>query len=586
MSRWFGIDLGTTHSALAALDDTHGRPEPFPVPQTTSPGEVSALTLLPSFIYLPVADELPESAFALPWGRTDNLLGEFARRHGAANPGRLISSSKSWLSHDKVDRRGAILPWDGDDGDIARRSPVEAATSLLRHLRHAWNHAHPDAALEDFDTVLTVPASFDAVARELTVEAARAAGLQNLRLLEEPQAAVYAWLADRGEAWRDELNVGDLLLVCDIGGGTTDFSLIQVQESDGKLTLDRIAVGDNILLGGDNMDLALAYTLQASLEDGGKVLDDWQFRALVHAVRRAKENLLADATRTKDPVVIPSRARRLIGGSTKTELTRETLEAVVLEGFLPRVEASARPDGGRRSALASTGLPYASDAAITRHLSAFLGRESLVDNGHSLAHPTALLFTGGVTKAPEIRERIHAQLAAWLEADGASAPRILSGADADLAVARGAAYYARIADEGGMKIRSGISQSYYVGVERPGLAVPGMAPKLDAVCVAPFAMDEGSTHALDQTFALVLGEPVAFRFFGSNDRREDAPGTKLSPAALNELAPIETILDGTPGKTCHVRLESTVTEVGTLELCAKDTASDAQWALSFDVRGS
>lgn len=588
-----GIDLGTTNCALAftPLAEEDAVPAAFPIPQVVHPGEVRAQELLPSFLYLPSDVELPAGAVALPWDPdAKEAVGTFARARGAGTPTRLVSSAKSWLSYAGVDRRGAILPW-GAPEEVTRLSPLEASARYLQHLRAAWDAEHPDAPLAEQDVVLTVPASFDAVARELTVEAARRAGFdESLRLLEEPQAALYAWLADRGPAWRQEVTVGDVVLVCDIGGGTTDFSLMAVREEDGSLHLERVAVGDHILLGGDNMDLTLAYAVRARLEREGTKLDDWQMRALTHSCRVAKEALLGDEEKDAHPLVIPGRGSKLIGGTIRAELSRDEMEATLLDGFFPVVTADERPQAPRRVGLTALGLPYAHDPAITRHLAAFLGRGSLErSEGQTFVHPTAILFNGGVTRSPVIRERIRAILASWLEAEGGSAPKVLEGVHPDLAVSRGAAYYARARSKGGVRIKGGTARAYYVGVERAELAVPGIPPRVDALCIAPFGMEEGSEAELAQPFGLVVGEPVSFRFFASSTRREDEVGTVVEPEDLNELAPIETAMEGPTGAVAHVRLQARVTEVGTLELSAVEEgagegAKGRRWKLSFNVR--
>jgi hypothetical protein len=434
-----------------------------------------------------------------------------------------------------------------------------------------------------------VPASFDAVARELTVEATTFAGFDEPPiLLEEPQAAMYDWLAQRGDAWRRELAVGDVILVVDIGGGTTDFSLICAQESEGSLQLERVAVGDHILLGGDNMDLALAYAVKARLQGEGTKLDDWQMRALTHACRVAKEALLGDDPPAEHPLVIPGRGTKLVGGTIRTSLARAELDAVLLDGFFPAVEVHAPLHAPRRAGLTALGLPYPSDAAMTRHLAAFLRRSGQTRGSgeQSFVHPTAILFNGGVTRSPMIRDRITTVVEAWVEAEGGRVPRVLAGADPDLAVCRGAAYYARMRREGGIRIRGGTAQAHYVGIERSELAVPGIPPTLDAVCVAPFGMEEGSEVALGQPFGLVLGEPVSFRFFGSSSRKDDTVGTVTDPGDLTELAPIETTLEGTAGEVVQVRVHARVSEVGTLELSAVEEGTGRRWKLSFDVRGA
>jgi molecular chaperone DnaK (HSP70) len=582
--RAVGIDLGTTHCALAfcALADEAAGPETFAVPQVVHAGEVAPRPLLPSFLYLPSEVELPAGALALPWdaGRA-YAVGHLAREHGAKVPARLVASAKSWLSFAGVDRRGAILPW-GAPEEVPRLSPLAASARYLAHLREAWDAENPGAPLSGQELVVTVPASFDAAARELTVEAAHLAGLgENLTLLEEPQAALYAWLAGTGDGWRDQVGLGDLILVCDVGGGTTDLSLIAVGEVDGSLSLERVAVGDHILLGGDNMDLALAYAVRARLEAEGKTLDDWQMRALTHGCRLAKETLLADASLAETPVVIPGRGTKLVGGTIRTALSRAVLESTLVDGFFPVVDADARPQAPRRIGLSALGLPYAQDPAITRHLAAFLGRHRA---------PTAILFNGGVTKAPLLRDRIVSVIGGWLEASGAPPPKVLEGIDPDLAVARGAAYYGRVRHGRGVRIRGGTARSYYVGIERAELPVPGLPPRIDAVCVAPFGMEEGSETELPEPMGLVVGEPASFRFFASTVRRDDAVASVVDPAdGLEELPPIETVLEaeggGEAGALVPVKLHARVTEVGTLELSCVDPRSDRRWKLEYNVRG-
>lgn len=586
-----GLDLGTTNVGLAVARAEGEPPASALLPQVVHEGEVADRPLLPSFLYLPGPAELKEGAIALPWDPArPYVVGAFAREQGARIPGRLVSSAKSWLSYAGVDRREAILPW-GAPEEVEKVSPVEASARYLRHLREAWDHHHPDLPFTSQDLVLTVPASFDAVARELTVEAARAAGVgENLTLLEEPQAALYAWVASQPD-WRKQLSVGDLILVCDIGGGTTDFSLIAVLEEEGNLELRRVAVGDHILLGGDNMDLALAYALRARLEEKGQKIDDWQLRALVHSVRQAKEQLLGDPALPAAPVVIPGRGSRLIGGTIRAELDRATLESVLLDGFFPRVDASARPEAPRRVALTALGLPYAHDPAFTRHLAAFLGRQidsaaalpaGVRTEGRSFLHPTAILFNGGVTKAPLVRERILEVLQGWISAEGGAPAKVLEGGDPDLAVARGAAYYGLVRRGRGVRIRGGSARSYYVGIERAELAVPGVPPRVDAICVAPFGMEEGSETTLPDPLGLWVGAPASFRFFASSSRREDEVGTPVDPSELEELPPIETTLQGEEGAVVPVRLRARLTEVGTLELFAVESAG-REWRLEYQV---
>jgi hypothetical protein len=599
-----GIDLGTTHSALSWVDlqapeGAAQAPQIFPIAQQSGPGAVQDIGLLPSFLYLPNAAEFAPSDLALPWNAApDAITGEWARRHGALTPIRLVSSAKSWLGHAGVDRRAGILPADAPP-EVERLSPLAASTRYLQHLRDAWNQQHPEAPFEQQSVSVTIPASFDPGARELTAEAAQAAGYRGVTLLEEPQAALYSWIANSGGDWRKQVQVGDIILVVDVGGGTSDFSLIAVTENAGNLELTRVAVGEHILLGGDNMDLALAHGVARQLAAEGKTLDPWQMRALTYACRQAKEQLLSQPELPSVTLTVPSRGSKLIGGAVKAELPRELLTTIILEGFFPTVGSDARPLSRPRAGLTQIGLPYAQDAAITRHLAALLGRQLGATDalagfsareGASFLHPTAVLFNGGVFKSELLTQRVLVTLNAWLAADGAPAVRLLQGADLDFAVARGAAYYGQVRQGQGIRIRGGTAQSYYVGIESSMPAVPGLEPPVQALCVAPFGMEEGTQAALPpQQLGLVVGESVRFRFFGSSVRREDQPGTMLdfwSPEELQELAEIEATLpaDGRAvGDVVPVQLRAHVTEIGTLELLA-EAAGGQQWKVEFDVR--
>jgi molecular chaperone DnaK (HSP70) len=598
MATFVGIDLGTTNSALAfaeASPDGEAPPsiKSLPIPQVVGLGEVGERSVLPSFLYLPSAKEFAANALDLPWSKAgERIVGAFARDQGAKVPGRLVGSAKSWLSHAGVDRKSPILPWGAAD-DVRKVSPVEASTAYLAHLRDSWNYgvAGKVAAdrLERQDVILTVPASFDAVARELTVEAARAAGLEHVTLLEEPQAAFYAWLSSQGDGWRKRVKVGDLLLVCDVGGGTTDFTLIAVTDQDGDLALTRLAVGEHILLGGDNMDLALAHAVAATLPNGMDGLDPGQRVALGHSCRAAKETLFLASGKASAPVAILGRGSKVIGGSLKAELTRETLNSVLLDGFFPPCEPTDAPARGKRIGLTEIGLPYATDPAITRHLARFLGRQAgSLHSGGSFLKPSAVLFNGGVFKATELRERVVDVLSAW---SGAPVPS-LETANLDLSVALGAAYYGLVREGKGIRIRGGVPRAYYVGVETSAPAVPGVKPPIKALCVVKMGMEEGTEADVPgPEFGLVVGEPAEFRFLGSTTRRDDSPGVILdrwSPEELQELNHLETALvteDGaTEGDTVPVRLHANVTEVGTLELWCQSTRDDRRWKLEYDVR--
>ena len=607
-----GIDLGTTHSALAYVDLAASDGEKtvlgvLDIPQLTAPGEVEAPALLPSFLYLPHADEFAAGALSLPWSDDqDYAVGELARSRGATTPIRLVSSAKSWLCHPGVDRRAAILPNDAPE-EVTRVSPLDASIRYLAHLREAWDYAHPEAPFGAQDITVTIPASFDPAARELTAEAARTAGYASLTLLEEPQAALYNWIQTSEGGWRKEVKPGDIILVIDVGGGTSDFSLIAVVERDGNLELHRVAVGDHILLGGDNMDLALAHVLARKLAATGSQLDPWQLRALTYACRAAKERLLSDPELNAVPIVVPSRGSKLIGGSLRTELTREEVTATILDGFFPLVEIAERPLSRARGGLTRLGLPYAQDAAVTRHLAAFLGRQVAAtaelegflgkpNAAASFLHPTAVLFNGGVFKSDILIERTIATVNGWLAAEEAAPVRMLAGADLDLAVARGAAYYSYVRRGGGVRIRGGTARAYYVGVESAMPAVPGMEPPMQALCIAPFGMEEGTEMELPssqaQEFGLVVGEPVHLRFFGSSVRRQDAIGTMLDfwqPDELQELEEIRATLppEGRqPGEVVQVKLLAKATETGTLELVAVSRSGGERWNVEFNVRGS
>jgi len=609
-----GIDLGTTHTALSFVDlelaeGEEAPPTVFSIPQLVAQGSIDSRPLLPSFLYLPHPSEGPQP---LPWdAQRSYVVGEHARARGSDAPGRVIASAKSWLCHPGVDRRADILPPTPAgaqlETELGKLSPVEVSRRYLSHLREAWNakvgNGDPDGVFEKQEIVLTVPASFDAAARELTAEAARAAGIEHLTLLEEPQAALYSWIEQSHGKWRKQVRVGDVILVIDVGGGTTDFSAIAVQEQNGALELHRIAVGDHILLGGDNMDLALAHVVRQKLEGQGKQLDPWQVAALGHQARIAKETLLGREDLAAAPIVIAGRGSKLLGGSIRTELTREEMLKILVDGFFPAVERTARPVGRARVGLTQLGLAYAQDPAVTRHLAAFLARQAAATAGmagfaeqgaRSLLHPTAVIFNGGVMKGDPLRERVLATLNGWLVAEGGAPARVLEGVDLDLSVARGAAYYGYAKRGKGVRIRGGTARAYYVGIEGAVPAVPGLEPPITALCVAPFGIEEGTSAGVAPAeLGLIVGEPVRFRFYGSTVRRDDKVGVALErwgEGELEELSPIEATLPAEgrrPGEVVPVQLASSVTEVGTLLLEALPTggASKAErWRLELNVR--
>ena len=603
-----GIDLGTTNSALAHCDSADAaesaRIEVGAIPQVVNPNEVADRTLLPSFLYIPGELDFPKGSLSLPWDADPKfVIGELARKRGAENPGRLVASAKSWLSYAAANRTAPILPWQALD-EVSKLSPVEVSSQYLQYLRTVWDAQHAALgegnALGEQDVLLTVPASFDEEARELTRRAAEQAGLERVTLLEEPQAAFYAWLESQGDSWRQRIKIGDLVLVCDVGGGTTDFSLIAVSEEDGDLALKRVAVGEHILLGGDNMDLALARLLQQKLEAEDQRIDTYQLQALWHQCRAAKEHLFEHPKSQKQDVTLLGKGRKLVGGTIKTELLREDLNRVLVEGFFPKVASDEMPARQRRIGFQELGLPYAADAAVTKHLARFLSQQiqnspeagSIRRGRNGLACPTQVLFNGGVMKAEVLRGRLVEVLNSWLVAEGfepLGPAQILDAPDLEHAVARGAAYYGRARRGQGVRIRSGASRTYYVGIESAMPAVPGMEAPLKALCVVPFGMEEG-TEALvpGREFGLVVGEPAEFRFLSSTIRKQDHFGDLLENwgTDIEEISPLEVTLtlEGQQGTVLPVRLESRVTEIGTLELWCVPRDNANRWKLELNIR--
>ena len=537
-----GIDLGTTNSAIALTDLETDQTEVLEVTQILGPNQIGEKPTLPSALYIPHRDEFPENSFPLPWENgigNASVTGHFAREHGVLIPDRLITSAKSWLSNPHIDPRRRSLPWRSDIQD-EKLSPFECSRRYLAHLKNGFLHAGRVKGrnwdLSEAQIVLTVPASFDEVARSLTAEAAEAAGLGKVTLLEEPQAAFYAWIAQAGREWRSLVGPGDIVLVCDVGGGTADFSLIAVTDNDGNLELERISVGEHILLGGDNMDLALAYRLQAKLEAEGRSIDSWQFLALVHAASKAKIALFDDDSLTEAPIVVPSRGSSLLLRTVSTKLDRASVEQVILDGFFAKTTISDLPQEARRVGLQEFGLPYAADPVISKHLARFLCRSSanvrasqtlatMVEgqSGKEFLMPTAVLFNGGVFKSSSIRKRVLELLASWNQGQ---ALRELQGSELDLAVATEASFYGRTrVTRKGIRIKAGAARSYYIGLETSMPAVPGFKPPVKALCVVPQGMQEGSELLIEgRDFGLLTGHPAEFRFFSSAVRSGDRPG--------------------------------------------------------------
>ena len=574
-----GIDLGTTNTACAFVDTARGRDiHAFEVPQLVAPGRVEPRPTLPSFVYLAGAHELPPGSLDLPWaaGR-DFCVGWLAREQGARVPGRLVSSAKSWLCHGGVDRTAKILPWGAGD-DVRRISPLEASARVLGHLREAWDATMP-AALAAQLVVLTVPASFDEVARELTLEAARVAGLPEVVLLEEPQAAFYAWLTAHEADWRTRVQAHPLVLVVDVGGGTTDFSLIAARQSRGELALERVAVGEHLLLGGDNMDIALARRVEARLAPGGQ-LDTQRFHGLVSQCRAAKELLLEDAALAQVRVTVPGRGGGVVGGALATDLSRAEVVETVIDGFFPVVPPDARPRRAATAGLREWGLPFATEPEVTRHVADFLARqrEAAGQSGRGLARPDAVLFNGGACEPDAVRARVAAVIGGWHDGGGWR-PAVLEGQSLQLAVARGAAYFGQVRRGQGVRIGSGAARSYYLGLG--GDAV---------LCLVPRGMDEGETAAVEgHDLELLANTPVAFPLFTATDRSGERTGDLLHVRAdtLAPLPPIRTVLRfgrKLEERALPVQLEVRLTEIGTLEVWCRSRQTEHRWRLEFRLR--
>lgn len=599
-----GIDLGTTNCVVSYIDteeDITVVPESiiFEIPQTTDAGIVGGSGSLPSFLYIPGEFELPEKSLSLPWAEDmPYTVGKFARKRGSEVPMRLISSAKSWLCYPNLDKTAPLLPWNAPE-QVTKMSPLDVTSRYLEHMQMAWNHAmgngNPENFLENQDVFVTVPASFDAVARDLTVRAAEKAGLKKITLLEEPQAAFYSWINKVGKEWRSQVNIGDVILVCDIGGGTTDFSIIEVDDEGGELVLKRVAVGEHILLGGDNMDITLAYSASRHFTEKKISLDTMQMLGLVYGCRDAKEKMLNFPECITEPVVILGRGRSVVGGTLEIELNREEVEEMIIDGFFPECSIEDTPLDRKAAGFKELGLQYATDTAITKYLARFLRRHAPRTNDENkdihFIHPTKILFNGGVTKASAIRERIVAVLNKWLYLDNVAPAYTLEGSDPDIAVATGAAYYGFAKKVKGLRIKAGAGMSYYIGVESSMPAVPGMPAPIKSICVVPFGMEEGTDFEIPgQEFGLVVGEKAVFRFLSSIVRKKDAPGSVIDEwdeEEIVELAPLETTLyaEGVEsGTLVPVKLHSYLTEVGVLELWCEATDGTDRWKLEFNVR--
>src|SRR5882724_1993615 len=554
-----GIDLGTTNSALAYIDSTDEADYPtirvLQIPQYVAAGRVEARRTLPSFLFL--GDQ--------------TYVGAFAREQGALVPTKSVHSAKSWLSNPAVDRTAKILPWDAQEGGRVL-SPVEASSRILQHLADAWQKQQ-GSAISEHKVVLTVPASFDEEARELTVAAAREAGIENLTLLEEPAAAFYSWIANDLSRSQKSLFDGQTVLVCDVGGGTSDFTLMRVARENDSIDFTRTAVGKHLLLGGDNLDLTLAWLVEAKL---GKTLSIRQRSGLRRQCAAAKERLLADPTLASAEITVLGGGSSLVGGTLKTEILREEVLELALDGFLPMCELTDRPKEEERSPFRELGLPYVSDPAVTRHLAAFLA--SAGD-----AVPDAILFNGGFFIPDILRQRVADVLEHWY----GRRPLILDNRDLDLAVAVGAAYYSYVRSTGqGLLVRGGLPRAYFIGLGGDG-------EQLRTLCLVPRGSEEGSTVEIDPgNLQLVANKPVSFRLYSSRTRTEDQPGDVVEfPRESQDgephlHAPLNAVLRfGKAGeRLVPVKLGAKLTEVGTLEIWADSKETEHRWRLQFELR--
>lgn len=598
-----GIDLGTTNSAFAFVDRTKEGREArrirfLDIPQLSGPGELGRRSMLPSFLYIPGPYELSPESAALPWASEPGfIVGEFAREQGARVPGRLVSSAKSWLCHAGVDRTSAILPW-GAGSDVDKVSPVTATSRYLQHMRQAWNdmagHNREGLRLEDQLVVLTVPASFDEVARELTVTAARDAGINRVVLLEEPLAAFYSWLCEHEDSWGEKMRAGQIILVCDVGGGTTDFTIVAVRQGEQGLRFDRLAVGDHLMLGGDNMDLSLARRLEMRLMGKPGQLDSKRWHQLWHQCRRAKEILLGGSKtphQNRMEIVISGTGSKLIADTFKASLSLKEVEETIIEGFFPYTSLEETPEGGRRSGLTEWGLPYVQDPAVTRHLGAFWQRfETLIEreSGRSAPFPDFVLFNGGAFTPRAVRERVLSVVRRWFQDRAGSdwAPVELGNPHPELAVAAGAAYYGMVRLGDGVRVGAGSPRAYYAEVG----AKPSASGANTFVCLVARGTEEGFETRLEKpSFELLTNRPVSFKLCCSSTRLGDRLGdvVTLEEAEFTSLPPIRTVLRyGKKGidRRLPVQLAVRLTEIGTLELWCRSQDSPHRWQLQFDVR--
>lgn len=590
-----GIDLGTTHTVVA-YSDIRQKPQPkpqlFEIEQLVAPGEIAARPLLPSIRYHPVEDELPKDDIRLPWNIPDfsdpvktPVVGELARILGAKSRGRTVNSAKSWLSHASVDRNAKILPW-GAAGDVEKISPVVASASYLAHILGAWNSTFVEHPLQHQELIITIPASFDEIARTLTLEAARLAGLKKARLLEEPQAVFYDWLWIHRKDLKDSLKNIRLLMVCDIGGGTCDFTLIRVQLENNQPVLDRIGVGDHLMLGGDNIDLTLAHLVEKRLTSGGQKLSTTDLYQLIEQCRSVKEQLLGPDAADHGNITLLGAGSRLIGGARSIELSRDEVEATVLDGFFPVRGLDQHPER-KRSGVVEFGLPYVADPAISRHIAAFLKNHENVsrkalDESEADIVPDAILLNGGMFRSERITDRVMEILATWT----AKTLHQLENPKPELAVAYGAVAYGMARRGKHVKIGGGSARHYFLLVEERKNKIQC------GVCILPRGSEEGQEIRLsDRTFLLRLGEPVRFHLLSSTEETTIQAGDliDIEDEKFVSLPPLAVTLDSDSDEPQQQRVELAVqlTELGTLQIqcVSKDRSTDQRWDVQFQLRG-
>ncbi|MDO4549717.1 MAG: Hsp70 family protein [Planctomycetia bacterium] len=570
-----GIDLGTTNCVLvyAPLGEESGeecQAQLLPISQQVDANTWEERSTLPSFLYV----ESPQK-----W-----IVGEYARRLSEKQPQRTIHSAKSWLCNGRVDRLSAILPWGAELSEEEKCSPVEVSERYLKHLIAAWEEAFPEAPISQQCVVLTVPASFDASARELTHQAAMRAGLpEDMILLEEPQAAIYSWLHSHGDHWRKILKKGDSILICDVGGGTTDLSLIIVEEEEGELRLRRQAVGNHLLVGGDNMDLALAYHATTLFEAQKIKVERWPSAALQHSCRVVKEKLLNVEAPESLPVTLLGRGSKLVGGTVGVEMSRNMVQKLILDGFFPMCKKTDRPHRDRMSGFREIGLSYEADAGITKHIAAFLQDHEVF--------PKYVLYNGGVFQSELLRQRLLDVIQTWSDLPQEKILPLEGVHDLDFAVAKGAAFYGYAKKKGGIRIRGGTARAYYVGIETSGPAIPGIPRPIHALCVAPMGMEEGTEADVPgEEIGVVVGEKERFRIFSSSTRKDDKIGDVLEywgEEELQDTDSLEAILETEEqNKSSYVpiKFHCRVTELGLFELWCCSTSDEQKWKLEFNVR--